>query len=120
MLMENRLEDTSSSINELSYARGIGAYKPHFAGVPDTYYPLSNGEIAKGFLILFLTIGVTLGIMVGFQFWIVNGGLEGYIIAWVVVLLICIVLAILCFYKGGKDRRRMEKELIAESSRKQQ
>lgn len=114
-------QETSSMINELTYTRGIGAYKPHFEGVPETYYPLSCLEICYGLILLFGCIGITLGIMIAFQFWIVKtNDLETYVIIWVAVFLAFTVITIWLFYTGGKDRRRQEKELIAESSRKQQ
>ena len=109
-----------SQLDSYSYTRGIGAYKPHFAGVPENYYPLNCKEIALAAVILILTILFTLGVLIGFIKWVEFGGLDGYIIVWVTVLLVFIVVMIIMFYFGGKARRRMEKELIAESNRKQQ
>ena len=37
-------EENDGSLSQLdtySYTRGIGAYKPHFVGVPENYYPLN-------------------------------------------------------------------------------
>ena len=56
--MDPVMDDTTSTINELNYMRPIGAYKPHFAGVPDTYYPLTCSETLRGVLILFFTISL--------------------------------------------------------------
>jgi membrane protein DedA with SNARE-associated domain len=66
-----------------------------------------------------LVVGSTLGILAGFIYWIVNKGLDSYIITWVAVFLAFFVVMLILFYIGGKQRRRMEKELIAESNRKQ-
>jgi hypothetical protein len=33
-------ENSESVLDTYSYSRGIGAYKPHFEGVPESYYPL--------------------------------------------------------------------------------
>ena len=48
----------------------MGAYKPTFEGVPDDYYPLTTCEVVKYTLFVVGIIGVTLGIMIGFLFWI--------------------------------------------------
>lgn len=105
--MDPVMDDTTSTINELNYMRPIGAYKPHFAGVPDTYYPLTCSETLRGVLILFFTIGGVLGIMVGFLFWIILHGLELYVIIWVAILLFFMTASIIAFYCGGKARRKM-------------
>lgn len=108
--------DENDSIDQLdtySYTRGIGAYKPHFAGVPESYYPLKWHEIVRAVLILLFVIGATLGLMIGFLYWVTNRGLESYAIAWVAILLAFVVMMIILFYLGGRTRRRMEKELIA-------
>jgi hypothetical protein len=110
--MDNHdLEDNLSvdQLDSYSYTRGIGAYKPHFAGVPESYYPLKKIEIFCAFLILFLVIGSTLGILAGFIYWVVNRGLDSYIIAWVTIFLVFFVAMLILFYIGGKQRRRMEK-----------
>jgi hypothetical protein len=57
--------------------------------------------------------------MIGFIYWVVNTGLENYIIAWVAIFLAFVTIMLILFYFGGKQRRRLEKELIAESNRKQ-
>lgn len=96
-----------SQLDTYSYSRGMGAYKPHFAGVPENYYPLNCKEIAISAFILVFTIGAVLGIMIGFLFWVQAGGLEGYVIAWVAVLIAFIVIMLVLFYWGGKRRRVM-------------
>ena len=58
--------------------------------------------------------------MVGFNFWIVRTNLTTYTIVWVVIMLVFIGFMIVMFYVGGKDRRRLEKELIAENGRRQE
>jgi hypothetical protein len=65
------------------------------------------------------TIAVVLGILIGFLFWVTAAGLNGYIICWVVILLVFIAIVIVLFYLGGKDRIRLEKELIEENQRRQ-
>ena len=67
-----------------------------------------------------LVIIAGLGILIGFIKWVEYGGTDGYIIAWVAVLLTFVFIVIILFYFGGKARRRLEKELIAESNRRQQ
>lgn len=113
-------DDSVEKLDTYSYTRGIGAYKPHFAGVPENYYPMNCKEITLAVIIMFLTIAFTLGVLIGFIKWVEVAGLDGYIIAWVTVLLVFLVVMIILFYLGGKARRRMEKALIAESNRKQQ
>ena len=34
-------DESIERIDNYSYVRGIGAYKPHFEGVPENYYPLN-------------------------------------------------------------------------------
>lgn len=113
-------DQSAEQLESYAYSRGMGAYKAHFAGVPENYYPLNCKEITVAALILIFTIGGVLGIMIGFLYWVQAGGLEGYVIAWVAVFLTFLVVGIILFYIGGKARRRMEKELIAENNRKQQ
>ena len=57
-------------------------------------------------------IVIALGIMIGFIFWVLDGGLEVYVIVWISILLAFVAFAIAMFYTGGKNRRRLEKELI--------
>jgi len=98
---------SAEQLDTYAYTRGIGAYKPHFAGVPENYYPLNCKEITVAALILVFTIGGVLATMMVLLYWVQRGGLEGYVIAWVAVLLTFIVVAIILFYIGGKARRRM-------------
>ena len=94
----------------------MGAYKPTFEGIPDDYYPLTTGEVVKYTLFVVGIIGVTLGIMIGFLFWITEGGLESYIIVWSIVTCVFVVLMIILFYVGGKNRIREERALIEQSN----
>jgi len=57
-------------------------------------------------IFVFGIIAGTLGIMIGFLFWVTSGGLEGYIIAWSIVFLCFVVIMIILFYVGGKSRIR--------------
>lgn len=102
-------DDSVEQLDTYSYTRGIGAYKPHFAGVPENYYPLNCKEIAISVVILVCTIGFTLGLLIGFVKWAELRGLDSYIITWVAVLIAFVVLMIILFYLGGKTRRRLEK-----------
>ena len=46
-------------------------------------------------------------------------GLELYITVWSGILLLFVVITLGLFYKGGKDRRSLEKEMIEENTRKE-
>jgi hypothetical protein len=67
---------------------------------------------------VFAIIGTVLGIFIGFLFWAVQD-LEKYVLTWTIVFCVGIVIMLVLVYFGGKDRRRQEKELIAETNRKQ-
>jgi uncharacterized membrane protein len=58
--------------------------------------------------------------MIGFLFWIMTAGLEGYTIVWSIVFLVFTVLMIFLFFIGGKSRIREEKRLIIEQQEKQE
>jgi uncharacterized protein YacL len=64
-------------------------------------------------------IGVVLGIMIGFMFWVINTNLWNYTIVWVIVTLVFIVTMIILFYIGGKGRIKEEKERIAQAQIKE-
>ena len=34
------MDDSMSELDKVNYARGIGAFKPHFEGISESYYPL--------------------------------------------------------------------------------
>lgn len=70
--------------------------------------------MVKYALYVLLIIGVGLGIMIGFLFWILAAGLEGYTIAWSVVFLVFVAFMFMLFYIGGKSRIKEEKRLIIE------
>jgi hypothetical protein len=90
----------------------MGSYKPHFEGIPDEYFPLSTGEAFKYTIFVILIILATLGIMLGFLFWVLSAGLTGYTIAWSTTFLVFAVIMIILFYYGGKSRIKEEKRLI--------
>lgn len=69
---------------------------------------------------MLLAIGVGLGIMLGFLFWVLNNGLMGYTIAWSVMYLVFVATMIILFWIFGKSRIREEKRLIAEQQEKQE
>ena len=76
--------------------------------------------MVKYSLFVVFIIGAGLGIMIGFLYWILGAGLEGYTIAWSVVFLVFVVLMIVLFYIGGKSRIREEKRLIIEQQKRQE
>jgi len=53
----------------------LGAFKPKFQGIPEDYYPLTGEEVLKYSLFVIGIIGGVLGIMIGFLFWVLRGGL---------------------------------------------
>lgn len=64
------IDSSTEKLEDYSYVRGIGAYKPHFAGVPANYYPLTCKEIFFGALILVFVIAFNLGVLIGFIKWV--------------------------------------------------
>jgi cbb3-type cytochrome oxidase subunit 3 len=98
----------------------MGGYRPHFEGIPDEYYPLSACEVFMYTIFVIGIIGGVLGIMIGFIYWVTNLGLTNYIIAWSIIWLFFILLAIIAFYVSGKGRIREEKRLIVEQQEKQE
>jgi uncharacterized protein YacL len=71
-------------------------------------------------LFVVFIIGAGLGIMIGFLFWILAAGLEGYTIVWSVVFLVFTALMFVLFYIGGKSRIKEEKRLIIEQQQKEE
>jgi len=69
-------------------------------------------EVVKYSIFVCGVIGVTLGIMIGFVFWVLNSNLRDYVNIWSAILLAFIVFMIILFYFGGKDRIRDEKRMI--------
>jgi hypothetical protein len=106
------------ALNELEYSKVMGGYKPKFEGIPEDYYPLNGCEIFKYVLFVFGIIGGSLGVMIGFIFWVLSGGLEGYTIVWSIVFLCFVTIMMVLFFVGGKSRIREEKQLIEEAHRK--
>lgn len=111
---------SASNLKQYEYTRTMGAYRPHFEGIPDEYYPLTTCEVIMYSLYVLLLIGGVLGIMVGFLFWVTNLGLTNYIIAWSIIWLFFAALSIIAFYVSGKGRIREEKRLIVEQQAKQE
>lgn len=89
---------------KFDYVKKIGAYKPTFEGIPDDYYPLTCGEVVKYTIFVISIIGVTLGIMIMFLFWCTLGGVTTYIIIWGIVILVFVVILMILFFIGGKNR----------------
>ena len=111
-------DDSRYDLKELDYVRNIGAYKPHFEGISEYYYPLTCFETSCCGLILFLTIGLVLAMMIGFLFWVQGSGLDLYVIVWSAGLLFFMLICIMLLYKGGKERRSLEKAMIEENNAK--
>lgn len=76
--------------------------------------------MAKYSLFVIFIIGAGLGIMIGFLFWVLGAGLEGYTIAWSAVFLVFVALMFMLFYFGGKSRIKEEKRLIIEQQEREE
>ena len=63
-----------------------------------------------------MTIGIVLGVMIGFIFWVLASGTTIFVIVWVSISLFLFVLSIWFLYYWGKDRRKLEKLMIQESN----
>jgi uncharacterized protein YacL len=107
-MMEDRTH-SASNLKPYSYVRTMGAYRPHFEGIPEEYFPLTACEV----------IGY-IGLMIGFLFWVTEKGLNDYIIVWSIVFLVFTVFLIIAFYVGGRSRIREEKRLIVEQQLRQE
>jgi hypothetical protein len=103
-MYEKQHESSALTFDQFTYTRAMGAYKPAFSGIPDDFYPLTGCEVVKYALFVLGIIGGVLGIMIGFLFWIIKGGLDGYIVAWSVTTLAFVLIMIILFYVGGKTR----------------
>ena len=65
-----------------------------------------------------IVVGViccTLGFMLLQMLWIVKGGLKSYTVVWSTIFLVFMVVMLILFYVGGRERIREEKELAKES-----
>jgi hypothetical protein len=51
-------------------------------------------------------IGGVLGMMIGFLFWVLKTGTSLYVSIWSSLFLLFIVVMIIAFYSGGKNRIR--------------
>lgn len=111
---------SASNLKQYSYVRTMGAYKPHFEGIPEEYFPLTACEVISYTIFVLGVIGGALGLMIGFLFWVTNKGLEDYTIVWSIVFLVFVVFLIIAFYVGGRGRIREEKRLIVEQQEKQE
>lgn len=114
--------ETNPSIEDLrkyEYVRSMGSFRPRFVGLPEEFYPLTCCEAFMYVIIVIITIGVVLGIMIGFIFWITNKGLVNYTIVWSIIFLVFVMFMIIAFYFGSKGRIRDEKRMIAEQQVKQ-
>jgi hypothetical protein len=115
-----KLGHSAQGFSEIEYIRTLGAYKPKFEGISDDYFPLTGLETFKYSLLVLLTIGVTLGIMIGFLFWVINtNDLQTYINIWSGVFLFFVLAMTVLFYTGGKDRIRQEKKMIEQKQKKE-
>lgn len=111
-MYEKHEEISAMTFDQFTYTRAMGAFKPAFSGIPDDFYPLTGCEVFKYSLFVLGIIGGTLGIMIGFMFWITVGGLDGYIVAWSVTSLVFVLTMIILFYVAGRTRIKEEKKMI--------
>lgn len=82
----------------------MGGYKPEFQSIPDNYYPLNNIEVFKYVTFVVSIILGSLAIMIAFLFWCTDGGLNSYAIVWSVLFLLFVVVLMILFYVGGRNR----------------
>lgn len=92
--------------------RPMGAYKPHFASMPEDYYPTSICDMVLLVLLLVLTIGGSFGALVGFLVWDFQIGTSTFVLIWSIILVVFLVVMFVSIYFGGKSKLRFEKELI--------
>jgi uncharacterized protein YacL len=118
-MMEDRTH-SASNLKPYSYERTMGAYRPHFEGIPEEYYPLTACEVIGYIIFVLGVIGGSLGLMIGFLFWVTEKGLNDYIIVWSIIFLVFTVFLIIAFYVGGRRRIREEKRLIVEQQLRQE
>lgn len=111
-MKDSAFEFSSHTFHEYEYTKGLGGYKPKFVGIPNDYYPLSTCETIMYSALVLGIIGGVLGIMIGFLFWVLAGGLSGYIMTWSIVFLVFTFLMLILFYFGAKGRIKEEKKLI--------
>lgn len=117
-MIEFSLQNSLDTINQYEYVKKMGAYKPTFEGIPDDYYPLTGCEVLKYAIFVIAIIGGSLGMMIGFIFWGISGGLANYILVWSIVLVLFMVIMMIVFFVGGKSRIREEKELIEQNQKR--
>jgi hypothetical protein len=97
------------------YRRNMGSFKPRFHAIPEEYYPLTMGETVGYAAMVLLTIGSSLGLMIGLLQWVTSAGLEGFVQVWSILFLVFVVVLIIGFYVGGQSRIRQGKELILQA-----
>lgn len=102
-------DELAFEIEEFQYRKKIGSFKPKFVGIPEDFVPLTSTEGFLYAMIVLLTIGSVLGIMIGFMFWITRHGLTDFAAIWSAIFLAFVVIMIIAFYFGGKNRIREEK-----------
>lgn len=119
MMEMSNADTTMNQLDNYEYVRGMGAYRPHFEGVSESYFPLSKMEVFYNILIVVLTIIFVLGCMIGCIFWTLATGTEIFVIIWVSISLALLVIGVILLYVGGKDRRTLEKLMIEENNKKQ-
>ena len=112
--------ESAANLRQYSYVRTLGAYRPHFQGIPEEYYPLSACEVIAYSIFVLAIIGGSLGLMIGLLFWVTNRGLVDYTIVWSIIFLAFVLFLLVAFYAGGRNRIREEKRLIVEQQKKQE
>lgn len=98
----------------------MGSYKPHFEGHPDDYFPTTGWDIFWSVTLLILYIGGTLGMTVGFIFWVMSDGVSRYVFIWSIVVVIFIALCLVLIYFGVRNKTMIERRLIREKIKEQQ
>lgn len=100
-------------------SRPLGAYKPHFEGHPDDYFPVTWGDIIASIALLLLYVGGTLGMMIGFIYWVMSDGVPRYTMIWSLVAVGFVTIVLIAIYFGVRRKIAIERQLIQEKLRKE-
>lgn len=99
--------------------RPLGAFKPHFEGQPDDYFPTTWWDILASILLIIMYIGGSLGMMISFIFWVMADGTSRYVLIWCIVCLVFLVLLIVGTYFGVRRKLQNERKLIQDKLKKE-
>lgn len=100
---------TNFNLAEFEYKKPLGTHKPHFEGIPESYYPLTTCEIIKYGIFVAIAMLWGIALLAGFIQWVLSTGLQNYVEIWVILFLIFLVIAIVAFYIGGAARIKQER-----------